>query len=103
MPRLVNADSRASRERQIGQQAPALFAHRLALNRAVLHFLYERAHILAHEIELVACCALSGMERDLRWRQRKDQPAAARIDMGQLQYVAQEPPVGRVVTAIDTD
>jgi hypothetical protein len=43
------------------------------------------------------------MESDLRRRQSKDQPAATRVDMGQLQHIAQERPISCIVTTINDD
>ena len=58
----------------------------------------EGVDIVADEIELVEA-VVAGMDAELGRRQLEDQPAAARIDAGDFEHVAQEGAVGRLVLA----
>ena len=63
---------------------------------------HDRLQIVAHQIKLVLIVFIAGMNRNLRWRQSKNQPAVTRINMMKPQNVFEECAVGvRILTVND--
>jgi len=60
-----------------------------------------KAPMSAHQVQLVRLTPLGGVDGDFRRRQRENQPAAAGVDVGQLQDVPKERAVGVGILAVD--
>ena len=86
---------RAAARRSSGPNLPPIGS--LQVDALVGHLRDERVDIVADQIELVEVVALVAVDAELGRRQLEDQPAAAPIDAGDLQHVAQESAVGRLV------
>ena len=71
-------------------KAIALILHGIARNPVFFHLGHECVYVVAHEIEFMHVIVLRRMHRDFRWRQSKDQPSVAGIDVWQFQDVAQK-------------
>jgi hypothetical protein len=90
MLRLVEADSTAAGQADLGDGSPTLF-----LNIRTRHaFFFERGHlgleIVTHEIKFVPIIFFGGMECGLRGRQSKNQPSVPGINRSESENVAKE-------------
>jgi hypothetical protein len=88
MARLIHPCASTAWKRDVSEPSPTLVAHLGTSDSACRHRADELLDVRAHEIQLVLVAAVGWMDGDLRWRQSKDQKAAADIDVGQSQYVA---------------
>jgi hypothetical protein len=101
--RLVHGDLPAARQRHLGEVAPPLGLHRSTRDLALLHLREERLDVCAEEEELVHVVALERMHRDLGWREREGEPAAAHVDPLETEHVAEERAVGVGIGAVQDD
>jgi hypothetical protein len=79
VPRFVNAELAAARQRQLGKQAPAAVLHCGARDISFLHLGHECLHIGTQQVKLMAIVAVRGMHADFRRRDAENQKAAAAI------------------------
>lgn len=91
--RLIGAELVAAGEPYTGKASPRLFLNRRALDALGGDFTNESFNIVAHQIHGAVVSVIVGMNGDLGWRQRKDQPASAVVDEWETEDVPQECPV----------
>src|SRR4051812_12146714 len=78
--RLIDTQLSAPRQREPRDRPPPLLIDRRARHILRLHFGDERLNVVAHEKQLVRVVLVGGVHRELRRRQRKNQPASSCID-----------------------
>jgi hypothetical protein len=79
---LVDAEFPAAGKRHLRQGTPVHVVHRTARDIVLLHLGNESLDVVAHQVELVDVVPFGGMYGNFGWRQSKDQPAAADVDVG---------------------
>src|SRR3954449_8003665 len=92
MFRFVKAQLGSAGQLDRAQQAPALVVDGGRLDAACSELLCRRRDVVAHQIQLGRVGA--GVDGELGRRQGEDQPAAAGVDVLELQNVAEEGAVG---------
>jgi hypothetical protein len=65
------------------------------------HFCDECGDIVEHQVEIERLAFVCGMDSNLGWRQAKNQPAIADVNMRELQDVAEKLAIGLSVGAVD--
>jgi hypothetical protein len=72
-----------------------------AAHTASGHARDEGSDVVDHEIDFVFTALLGWVDRDLRCRQREDQPALSDIDVRKAEHIAKEGAIGLAVRAVD--
>ena len=113
MLRLVEADGAATRQADGRAGSPALLGDLGEADAAGAERAEDGLEVVAHEVEVGGKQAGLGgrrlrrvaqrVERGLGRRQAEDQPAAAGVDGGQLEDVAEEGSIGLRVGAVEED
>ena len=101
MPGLINAQRAPARQRKLDEQAPPRILDRTGRHVVFFHLLNERLYIIALEIEFMNVVLVGRMDGHLSRRQAENQSAVAHIDVGQLQDIPQESPVGFRIGTVD--
>src|SRR5262252_214672 len=101
MVRLVHADLPSAGKCDVNNPSPSLLADCGARYLLLLHRRQERNDVVADQVELVLPARCSGMERNLRGWQGKDQPATADIYVPKFQDVAEEHAICVRISGID--
>src|SRR5688572_3682259 len=73
--RLVNAQSTATRQRNLRKQPPGRLMNLIAGDPMLLHAFDELLDVVHDEVQLVLARRLCRMHRNFRWGQPKDQPS----------------------------
>src|SRR5262245_46680733 len=88
---LVESDLATAGQAKRRHQAEALVADLLReLDPLGAQLFDRRANVIAHQVQLVVSIAVGRMGGQLGGRKREDQPAAPRIDRGELEHLAKE-------------
>src|SRR5262245_48671070 len=101
MVSLVHPDLPATGKCDVNKPSPRLLVDCGARYLLLLHRRHKCNDIVADQIELVLPVRFSGMERNLRGWQTKDQPATANINVRKLQDIAEERAIGIRIGGID--
>jgi hypothetical protein len=100
--RLIEAELATAGELERGNQPEALVAHRRCeLDSLGLELGDGRLDLVTHEIELVPTTRVCGMGGQLGRGQGEDEPAAAGVDRGKAEDVAEEGAIGVGVATVD--
>jgi hypothetical protein len=101
MVRLVHPDLPSTGKCDVNKPSPGLLMDCRAWYPLLLHRRQKRDDVVADQVELVLPVRFSGMERNLRGWQSKNQPATAHINVRKLQDVAEECAIGDRIGGID--
>jgi hypothetical protein len=99
--RLIDAKLASTRQRQAGENTPALIPWFATAQPTIGHAGDETLHIVDHEIDFVFTALLGWMDRDLGRRQRKDKPALSDVHMREAQHVAEKGAIRLSVRAVN--
>src|SRR5262245_40436979 len=98
---LVHPDLPSAGKCDLHKPSPRLLVDCRARYLLLLHRRHKRSDVVADQVELVLPVRFSGVERNLRGWQTKDQPATANIDVREFQDVAEERAIGIRIGGID--
>jgi hypothetical protein len=94
VPWFVESELATAGQPERRHQAEALVADLLReLDTLSAKLLDRRAHVLAHQIELVMGIFVGRVSGELGGRKGEDQPSAAGINRGETEHVAEEDPI----------
>src|SRR5215510_2094335 len=98
---LVHPDLPSTGKCNVNKPSPRLLVDCGAWYLLLLHRRDKRNDVVADQVELVLAVRFSGMERNLRGWQTKDQPATANIYVRKLQNVSEKRAIGIRIGRID--
>src|SRR5262245_6669753 len=98
---LVHPDLPSTGKGNVNKPSPRLLADCGARYLLLLHRRHKRNDVVADQVELGLPVRFSGMERNLRGWQTKDQPATANIYVRKFQDVAEERAIDVRIGGID--
>src|SRR3954466_8487703 len=93
MPRLVEPEVPAARQRDVRQSSPAAVEDWIAFGAERAQPSDLRVDIVRHQEELVPVAGVAGMDGCLRRWKPENQPAVTSVDMRKSDHIAEEVPV----------
>src|SRR5207237_6941931 len=99
--RLVQAESAASGQGQVCQQAPAHVSDRITLDVVSFQGLNCGCYVVTHEVDLMFAFVRRWVKCDFSGRQGEDEPSVARIHRGKAQHVSEKSSISLRIRTID--